>query len=331
MKAVVLRSAGEPSEVLECREVPIPEPGPGEVRVRMLASPVNPSDLLYARDRYTMKPNPPCGVGFEGVGVVEKAGPGLLGRLLSGRRGCVINPKGGNWAEYAVVPANRVVPVSSGLPDEQVACFLVNPATALAMVRHVLKVPRGAWLVQSAAGSALGRMVIRLGRRDGFKTLNVVRRREAVGEILKAGGDAAICPEDGPIEEQIAAIAKGDPPRHAIDPVGGETGTRIFRALGDGGRLLVYGTLSGQPICLNPRDLFGGRRSLEGFYLGWWLERRSIVKNLRLFREIGGLIREGVLETEIGSIHGLDRIGDAVRDAESPGRSGKVLLRMGDR
>src|SRR5204862_76764 len=80
----------------------------------------------------------------------------------------VINGEGGNWAEYAVIPARQARPVAADIPDEQVASFFVNPATVLAMVRHVLRVPRGEWLLQSAAGSALGRMIIKLGRHDGF-------------------------------------------------------------------------------------------------------------------------------------------------------------------
>src|SRR3954464_14131172 len=189
MKAVVFDRFGEPNEVLSVREVPTPEPGPGQVRVRMVASPVNPSDLLVVRGRYGVLPQLPSTPGFEGVGIVDKAGPGLLGWFAKGKRVTVINGAGGNWAEYAVIPAKQARPVPSDLPDEQVASFFVNPATVLAMVRHVLKVPKGAWLLQSAAGSTLGKMIIKLGKVDGFKTLNVVRRREAIDELKALGGD----------------------------------------------------------------------------------------------------------------------------------------------
>jgi hypothetical protein len=94
--------------------------------------------------------------------------------------------KGGNWTEYAVVPAHRLIPVPNDLSDAQVASFFINPASAIAMVRHVLAVPRGEWLLQSAAGSELGHMIIKLARHDGIHTINIVRRR-ASGFCCKKG------------------------------------------------------------------------------------------------------------------------------------------------
>ena len=206
MKAIRFDRFGEPSEVLRVAELPRPEPGPGQVRVRMIASPVNPSDLLTIRGKYGVLPDLPFTPGYEGVGVVEAAGPGLVGKFYVGRRVAVLSQAGGNWAEFTVVPALRVVPVPADLPDDQVASFFINPATVLAMARHVLKVPKGAWLLQSAAGSTLGRMIIKLGKYDGFRTINVVRRPEAVAELKALGADAVVCSAEGPIDEQVRAI-----------------------------------------------------------------------------------------------------------------------------
>src|SRR3981189_244426 len=123
MKAIVFEQFGEPADVLRVRDVPIPGPGPGQVRVRMIASPVNPSDLLVVRGRYGVLPKLPATPGFEGVGVVEKAGPGIIGKLVKGKRVTVINSAGGNWAEYAVIPAKQARPVASDIDDDQVASF----------------------------------------------------------------------------------------------------------------------------------------------------------------------------------------------------------------
>ncbi len=228
-----------------------------------------------------------------------------------------------------MIPARQARPIPADIPDEQAATFFVNPATVLAMVRHVLRVPRGEWLLQSAAGSTLGKMIIKLGRHDGFKTINVVRRSEAKEELIRLGGDAVISSSDGPIDEQVKHITGEKGVRYALDPIGGETGTAVFLSLGSGGRLVVYGTLSGEPIQLDPRQLISGRKVVEGFWLGHWMRERSIPSNLLLFREISSLIRAGVLVSEIGSAFDLEAIREATRRAETTARGGKVLLKIG--
>jgi NADPH:quinone reductase-like Zn-dependent oxidoreductase len=327
MKAILFDRCGDPAEVLTVRDVPVPEPGPGQVRVRMLASPINPSDLLVVRGEYGRQPSLPATPGFEGVGVVEATGRGLLGRLRLGRRVAVLNREGGNWQEQVVVPARQVVPVGD-LPTEQAAAFFVNPASAVVMTGWVLKVPRGAWLLQTAAGSALGRMVLRLGRHCGFRTINVVRRRAQAEELLRAGGDAAICTADEDVPERVRALTGGAGVPFALDAVGGATGLDALRSLAPGGRLLVYGTLAAEPMPLDTRILMVGHKRLEGFWLSEWVRDQHVWTMLRLFRSIKGLLHAGILTTEVAATFPLDEIPAAVQLASTPGRQGKVLLRM---
>jgi NADPH:quinone reductase-like Zn-dependent oxidoreductase len=212
------------------------------------------------------------------------------------------------------------------LPDEQAATFFVNPATALVMTRYVLRVSRGAWLLQTAAGSALGRMVIRLGRRHGFRTLNVVRRREQVEELLREGGTAAVATNDEDLAERVRALTDGAGVPFALDAVGGATGSSLVSLLTRGGRMLVYGSLSLQPLTLDPRALLFGQRRVEGFWLSEWVRDQGALTMLWLFSRLKRLIRAGVLRTEIGQTFPLDQVREACRAAEQPGRRGKVLL-----
>lgn len=329
MKAVVFERFGEPSEVLKVKDVPTPEPGPGEVRVRMIASPVNPSDLLVVRGRYGVLPTLPATPGFEGVGVVDAVGPGLMGKLVKGKRVTVINSAGGNWAEYAVIPWRQARPMPSDLSDDQVASFFVNPATVLAMVKHVLEVPRGEWLLQSAAGSALGKMIIRYCKNEGIRTINVVRRHEAMAELNALGGDVLLCSADAPVNEQVLKVTNGEGVHYAIDPVGGDTGTQVFDSLAADGKLVLYGTLSNEPVRIDSRRMIAGKRLVQGFWLGHWMRERSIPFALLFFREIAGQIRSGVLATEVGGRFPLEAVVDAARAAEVPGKPGKVLLAIG--
>jgi NADPH:quinone reductase-like Zn-dependent oxidoreductase len=336
MKAIQFDAYGEPAEVLAVADRAVPEPGKGEVRVRILASPINPSDLLYVRGRYSgVEPQFPAPVGFEGVGIVDALGPEAEG-VVVGQRVAAVNGQGGNWAEYAVLPALLSLPAPDEISNEQVASFVINPASAILMVRHVLAVPRGQWLLQSAASSELGRMIIRLARRDGIRTLNVVRRRESVAALEALGADVVIVSTDRPIDEQVHRIVGRQGVKYAIDPVVGQTGTEMFKALHEDGRMLVYGSLTGEPIRMgeDPRDILSGRRTLEVFWLGYWLPRLDesgfyppgTPAGFQLVQDIEALMRDDILVTSPGRTYSLDEIGIAVEHAESVGRHGKVLL-----
>jgi NADPH:quinone reductase-like Zn-dependent oxidoreductase len=327
-KAVQFEQFGDPAEVLNVKEIPIAEPGRGEVRVRMIASPINPSDLLVIRGEYGRKPKLPATPGFEGVGVVEATGGGILGRLRRGKRVAVLNGQGGNWQQHVVLPARQVVPVPQYVPDEHAATFFVNPASALVMTRHVLKIQPGEWLLQTAAGSALGRMIIRLGKQHGFRTINIVRRREQADELRKLGADVVVSTDHESIEECVKAATAGAGALYAIDAVGGETGSAALRTLAPGGKMLVYGTLSEQPIVVHPRTLMANDLTLASFWLSNWVRTQGPMSMLGLFREIKKLMSEGVLTTEVGRTFAIDQIRDAVREAAKPGRNGKVMIRL---
>jgi NADPH:quinone reductase-like Zn-dependent oxidoreductase len=331
VKRVVFDRFGPPAEVLRLEDdVPAPQPKPGEVLVRMLASPVNPSDLMYVAGKYGLKPALPATPGFEGVGVVEATGGGVLGWFRKGKRVAVIFDRVGTWAEYTITKARQVVPVPDEMTDEQAASFFVNPATALAMTQHVLKIPRGAWLLQSAAGGELGKMVIRLGYKHAFRTINVVRRREQVEELKRLGADQVIVESDGPIPEQVRKLVP-DGVRYAIDPVGGETGSQVIASLAHSGRCLLYGSLSDEPVSVHPRYFIGNNIRVEGFWLGEWVKKQRVLTMLRLFRRVRSLMREGVLQTHFAATYPIEDVRKAVEHAATPGKGGKVLLRIGVR
>ena len=184
----------------------------------MIMSPVNPSDLLVVRAGTACCPTLPATPGFEGVGVVDEVGPGSARPRWSRGSGSCVDQR----SRAGTGPSTRSSP-----PGRRGRCPPISRTSrwrrlsstrrpCWRMVRHVLKVPEGEWLLQSAAGSTLGRMMIKLGRHDGFKTLNVVRRREAIDELKALGGDAVISSEDGPIDEQVRRIVgeRRRPPRH---------------------------------------------------------------------------------------------------------------------
>jgi NADPH:quinone reductase len=329
MRAVVFDRVGDPAGVLQIRETARPTPGRGEVLVRMIASPVNPSDVMYIRGEYGLKPEFPATPGFEGVGIVEASGGGVLGWLRRGNRVAVVNDRRGNWSEYTITTARQVIPVPADIPDTQAATFFVNPATALALTRHVLKVPPGGWLLQTAAAGALGKMIVRLGRKYGFRTFNVVRHEKQIAELKGLGADAVVLATDD-LPARVKEITGLDGVPFAIDPVGGELGGRVLDCLAPGGRLIVYGSLSGRPIPVDSRLLIGNDLHIESFWLGRWAKQQRIPRMLGLFKQVLSLMREGVLTTEAVEEFPMERVNAAMARAAEPG-AGKVLLRIADR
>ena len=178
MRAVVATSVGEPSEVLQLQTRPIPSPGSGQVRIRVTAVPVEASDLHTIRGRYGFTPEFPTVPGIESIGVIDEIGSGT-DDLTVGQRVATIGVRG-TWQEYVVADAGQILPVPAGMSDSTAAQLLSNPLTAVILTGDVLDVRPGEWLLQTAAGSTVGQMVIQLGAHFGFKTLNVVRRRSAL-------------------------------------------------------------------------------------------------------------------------------------------------------
>lgn len=326
MKALLVERFGPPHEALALREVPSPKPSQGEVLVRMIQSPINPSDLLMIQGTYGKKPYLPFSPGFEGVGTVLE-GKGILSWRVLGKRVAVINGASGNWAQEVVIPSIRAVPVPSDIPDEQVASFFINPATVLAMVTHRFQIPRGSWLVQSGASTAVGLMVARLGKKLGFKTLNLVRRKELLAQVEQAGGDRTLVTEGDWIGEARAILGPNGAP-FGLDCIGGEIGAGVLSLLGAGGRLQVYGNLSGQPLPINPDVLRWGMKKVEGFWLSDWANAQNKLTMLGLFRSISNNLRDGTLTTKVGGKFPLERWKEAIEMANQPAKPGKVLLQL---
>jgi NADPH:quinone reductase-like Zn-dependent oxidoreductase len=348
MKSAAIDSFSDDASTVEVREVAPPKPGPGQVRVRMRMAPVNPSDFNYIDGIYERSlarmiwnrdaerptdspgsdvfPRPPYSLGVEGVGVVEESGGGFLGKRLVGKRVAVVSgPPNGTWQEQTLIDARRAFPVPRSLSDAEACSFFVNPLTALVLVRHVLEVPSGAVLLQTAAGSALSQMVRNLAREDGFRVIDVVRSRAGADRLKQGNSKYVVALEDEDLLEAVHRIAPGGVD-YVLDCVGGATGSNVLRTLAPRGRMVCYGTLSREPISLPPRDIIMPMTSIEGFYLAAYLASRTLFQRLGLVRKTAKLIESGVLGTSVEQTYRLEDLHEALKHARRPGRTGKVLL-----
>jgi NADPH:quinone reductase-like Zn-dependent oxidoreductase len=131
------------------------------------------------------------------------------------------------------------------------------------------------------------------------------------------------------VVERVRAITEGKGVSFVLDPVGGGTGTAAVKTLGVGGRALLYGILSGQPIEVDSRFMITGGHRVEGFWLSHWIKHQNIPTLLRTFRRVKRLLREGAFRTEIAATYSMDQIRDAAKHVHSAARGGKILLKIG--
>jgi NADPH:quinone reductase-like Zn-dependent oxidoreductase len=332
MRSVVAETLGEPSEVLSLKARPIPEPGPGQVRIRVTAVPVEASDLHTIRGRYGFTPEFPAVPGIESVGVIDELGSGTDG-LIIGQRVCTIGVTG-TWQEYLVADAERVLAVPDNMSNSTAAQLLSNPLTAVILTGDVLDVRPGEWLLQTAAGSTVGQLVIQLGAHIGFNTINVVRRRSAVQDILALGGTAAICTEDEDLRERVAEIAGRDGVFKAIDCVSGQVGADVSRALAPHGALIVYGALSTHrqtepdklTIPIFARSLIYETKTVRGFWLFRWFTETPKDRMAATIDRTVQLVDSGALRVPEGQPIPVEKFSEAVYLAEAPAHGGKPLL-----
>ncbi len=321
MKAVQLEREGGP---LVVRSIPVPRPGRGDVLVRMAAAPINPSDLGFLSASYTVQRRLPVVPGFEGSGTVVAAGPGLLPRLLVGRRVAVASGQGGTWAEYAVSAAMRCIPLRAKVSLEQAATLIVNPLTALAFF-DLARRGRHAAIVSNAAASALGRMIVRLGRTEGIPVINIVRRPDHVALLRALGAEHVLDSSEEPFAARLRELAHALRATLFLDAVGGRHTGVLVDAAPAGSAIVAYAALAGEPSVFNARTLIGDDKQIVGFYLGHWAARKGLWRTLRDVVRVQRLAATD-LQSAVHRRLPLSAAQEAVETYRHNMTAGKVLL-----
>jgi NADPH:quinone reductase-like Zn-dependent oxidoreductase len=331
MRAVQITAYDGALENIRNVEMPVPQPGPGQVLVRVAASPINPSDLMFIRGLYGFKKPLPAVPGFEGSGTVVSAGSGFMTRMLMGKRvACAAADAsivGGLWAEYVVTGAQFCIPLRKNVDLEQAAMMLVNPLTAWALVDEARKGGHKA-MVQTAAASALGRMIVRLANRFGIPLINVVRRTEQL-ELLRSMGAEHVLNSSAPdFDSALHDLCHKLGATIGFDAVAGETTMRAMRAQPRRSRMLVYGALSLEPSQTDPGSLIFDEKRLEGFWLSGWLRGKNLWQQLKISGKVQGLLG-GDLRSEVQARWPLTEAARALQQYSDHMTAGKVLILPG--
>ncbi len=323
-----MNSFGPASKVAYCAELPDPtSPEPDEIIVDIAAFPINPADLLTIEGKYAAKPPLPYTPGAEAVGHVSDVGSAIenfrigdLVMLLSRE----------NWTQKRKVKAAELLKIDIDSDNLfQLAMLKVNPATAALMLRNYIELKPGDWIIQDAANSGVGHCVIRLAAKSGVKTINVVRRENLITPLQAIGADAVLI-SAGNLAEQVNQITGGDGVRLAIDAVAGKTSLELASCLADGGVMVNYGMLSGEPCMVMPDWIVFRHVTLTGFWLATQLRDMPREQIESLYKELINDISNGVLDVPIAATYSIDDIKDALEHAGRENRSGKVLVLPND-
>lgn len=352
MKVVTLNHVSDDLSGIQVADAPVPEPGPGMLRVRITKAAVHPSDLNYIRGEYReaiqrviwnlgetrpsfdvehTKPHPelPCIPGGEGVGVVDACGDAVDSAQWLGRRvGLFAGPPSGTWQEYVIAAPSQLSPVPDTLPDDQAALMMLNPLTALVATRHVLRVGEGQWLLMSAGASAVSKLAAAIGRHYGFRTISLVRGERHPEQSTEQLADVVINTARQDLREEVKRVTGGRGVEFALDCVGGALGEQMIGSLTDGGTMLLYGTLGGPSMQLYSRDLMMPNAFIGGFYLPGWLAAQTPAKLAEVMGELVTLSATGMFHTPVEAEYPLAAAVEAVRASLQTGRTGKILLDM---
>jgi NADPH:quinone reductase-like Zn-dependent oxidoreductase len=329
MRQLQLVAHGEPAEVIELQTVSEPALGEEDVLISMEAAPLNPSDFLFVRGNYGVRPAFPSPIGADGVGRVAKIGS-KVDVDLRGKRVLILPTyEQGTWADQVVVPVRNLVPMSDEADPLQLSMIGINPATAYLLLNRYVSLMPGDWIGQTAANAAMGQYIIALAKLAGVKTLNVVRRKEAAEQVRQWGGDRVVLQGDD-LHKDIEAALDGKKLSLVLDTVGGTPVGDLAKSLKTGGSIVVYALQSGQFPAVPPGELIYRGLSLHGFWLINWIRNAPRTEIQEIYQKLGDLVADGSLSAVVEHVYPLDRFKEAFKQSLQSNRAGKILFKFGD-
>ena len=320
MKAVVVHECGGP-EALSYEESNRPVPGAGEVLVKLSAIGLNYIDVYHRTGLYALpRPFIP---GMEGAGCVEEIGPGVENISPGDRVAWAMQT--GAYAEYAIVPAWKLVPIPTGVDERSAAALMLQGMTAhyLTTSVHALKAGETA-LVHAAAGGA-GLLLVQLAKRLGARVIGTVSTQAKADLARRAGADEVILYTETDFETETRRLTDGRGVQVVYDSVGRDTFLKSINCLAPRGMLALYGQSSGPVVPFDPAllaqkgSLFMTRPSLAHY---------AATREELLWRagELFSWVASGQLSLRIEKTFPLAETSEAHRQLEGRLTTGKILL-----
>lgn len=320
MKAVRIHQAGGP-DALTYEEIALPEPGVGEAQVQLAAIGVNYIDVYHRTGLYPLVL--PCTLGVEAAGVVTALGDGVDDLRVGDRVAYVASP--GAYAEYAVVPAGRLVPVPAGLDLQQAAAALLQGMTAHFLSNTTYPIQPSDHVLVHAAAGGVGLLLVQLAKRRGARVFGTVSTEEKAALARAAGADEVILYTQTDFESEVKRLTDGKGVHVVYDSVGKTTFDKSLNSLRQRGYMVLFGQSSGpvppfDPTILNAKgSLFLTRPSLFHYIA----VRDELLAHASA---VFGALAAGELKLRIDHTFALAEAAEAHRQLESRATTGKLLL-----
>ncbi|CAI2374378.1 unnamed protein product [Moneuplotes crassus] len=327
--AVIIKD-GKPT-VQEVDGRPLKE---GEVKIRVEASPINPSDRGFLSGSYGIKellPTGELGAGFEGAGVVveahESVGTDLVGKTVAFSDNCHSPTFQGVWRKYIYLPAAILIPFPEGTEPSKVFAVFVNPLTVLLMINQAKKFGHKA-LVHGAACSTLGKMLAKYAKKVDFPVIHLVRRQEQVDILKELGAEHILDSSTETFDSDLQNLSKEIGATAYFDPIAGDFCTQVLTKLPAGSTAYVYGGLSGKPVTLSPIDIIFYQKSISFLYLSVWYKQSTKEEQKEAIGEVvGDLIGGGeIFGSQLYKTYSLSDLETALSDSVEHATKGKVCL-----
>ena len=322
MKKILVHTHGGP-ETLTVDDVPMPEPGPGDALVAIAASGVNFIDVYFRTGFYSAES--PTAIGSEAAGLVERVGPGVT-EVKAGDRVAYTMVRG-SYAEYAVVPASKLVPVPAGVSLDLAAAVMLQGTTAHYLTRSTFPLEASHTCLVHAAAGGLGSVLIQMAKRRGARVIGTVSTPAKAALAGELGADETILYTEQDFETEVMRLTDGRGVDVVYDSVGKTTFEKSLRVIRPRGMMALIGQSSGpvgqfDPNILNQRgSLFLTRPGLP-HYLA---TRDELVWRAG---EVLSLVGSGDLKVQISQTYSLADAAQAHRDLESRKTTGKLLIGM---
>jgi NADPH:quinone reductase-like Zn-dependent oxidoreductase len=326
VKIVRFHALGGP-EVLQFDTLPLPEPGRGEVRLRVKAIGLNRAESMFRQGHYLVTPELPSKLGYEASGTVEAIGaevdPAWLGRTASTVPAFPANAYG-VYGEVAIVPAAALAVYPASLSHEQGTSIWMQYLTAYGALVHFGKVGSGDHVLLTAASSSVGLAAIEIAKAQGAASIAVTRSSAKKAGLLAAGADHVISTQNEDLVSRVAEITSGKGARVTFDPVAGKGLQALAEAASRGGIIFEYGALAPEPT---PYPLFSALSkglSVRGYSIF------EIVSNPDAFSEakkyVFDHLASGQFKPHIDKVFAFADIAQAHRYLESNAQVGKIVV-----